>query len=306
MSPESSLHLPLPQDASVVVVGTARDCERSVRAEVHRLERATRAFRRRRVLVVESDSSDCTSDVLVRVGSEISGFRHISLGKLQPRIPGRSERIAYCRNAYLEELRSDARYRDVDYVIVADLDGANASLDAMALATCWAPSVESWDVCTANQRGPYSDIWALRHAVWCPGDCWESYRALEPILGARLAMGVAVHSKMIRIPSDAPTIRVTSAFGGLAVYRAAALLTGEYRGVRDDGVDVCEHVPLHEALVARGHRVLINPALINAGVTFHAAAATTFHRAVREMRALAEAVVRCTGTARQARRIQRK
>ena len=50
-----------------------------------------------------------------------AGF--ISLGELAQRYPMRTERIAACRNRYLDELQSNPRYVSADYVMVAALEG---------------------------------------------------------------------------------------------------------------------------------------------------------------------------------------
>jgi hypothetical protein len=258
------------QSSSVVIVGLARNCQRTLRADVARLSWAAGAFRRRQVLVVESDSTDGTRDILAKMAKQTSDFRSLSLGNLQQQCPLRTDRIAYCRNAYLAELRTSPTYSGVDYVIVADLDGVNSRLTPAALATCWSDHVGSWDVCTANQSGPYYDVWALRHPAWCPGDCWAAFQELEPIFGTKAALQLAVWSKMVHIPRTAAPIQVRSAFGGLAVYRAAALLEDvKYVGLTDAGAEVCEHVALHEQLVRRGYRIVINPGLVSAGVTSH-------------------------------------
>ena len=172
-------------------------------------------------LMVESDSTDKTAWVLSQLEQEIMNFRALSLGVLEARLPLRTQRIAHCRNTYLAELHANPVYAKVDYVIVADLDGANPLLSCAGLASCW--SRPAWDVCTANQRGPYYDLWALRHELWNPTDCWQQYRFLVAH-GARprAARYAAVYSKMITVAEASEWIEVDSAFGGLAVYRRAA------------------------------------------------------------------------------------
>ena len=65
-----------------------------------------------------------------------------------------------------------------------------------------------------------------------------------------------------RIPSDAPPIEVHSAFGGLAIYRAARTAGCGYA---QDGAD-CEHVTLHACMRRRnGAKVKLFPSLLVAG-----------------------------------------
>ena len=248
--------------SGVLVVGTVRDCAERLGAEVARLGSALRGFARVQWLLVESDSADATVSRLEELARKNSSFKHVSLGHLRERIPLRTDRIAFCRNAYLDLLRTDASYRAVDFVAVADFDGVNSLLTEGAVASCWRR--DDWDVCAANQRGRYYDIWALRHAQWSPNDCWAQYRFLtrHGVSHAR-AWSACVRSRMLQIPGEAQWIEVDSAFGGLAIYRRSALQYGRYAGLDPQGAECCEHVALHFQLRAQGCRIYVNPALIN-------------------------------------------
>jgi hypothetical protein len=256
-------------DHDFLIVGLARNCESTVRADILTILHALDQSHTLSWLIVESDSTDDTGVALQALANEIPNFRVISLGSLSDALPLRTQRIAYCRNAYLAELDTNPLYTNVAYVVVADLDGANELLTSSGLASCW--DQKGWDVCTANQRGPYYDIWALRHKRWCPNDCWQQYAFLIAH-GVRreTARHAAVYSKMITIAEDGDWIEVDSAFGGLAVYRRAALTGVEYSGLTDTGDEICEHVALHTQILDRGGRIFINPRLINACENWHA------------------------------------
>jgi hypothetical protein len=252
---------------SILIAGIARDCAKTIRADVERLASAFSVVRDVRWLIVESDSSDDTPAILAAMQKTIPNFRAISLGKLRGDIPVRTERIAHCRNRYLEELHGD-RYSDVDYVVVSDLDGMNRLLTQHAVMSCFAR--DDWDVCCANQRGPYYDILALRHPTWSPGDCLDQLRQLKAQgVGEETALRTAIYSKMVRIPTTREWIEVDSAFGGLAIYRKAILAGASYCGTDDADASVCEHVALHASIRQRHGRIFINPALINSGYNRH-------------------------------------
>ncbi len=248
-------------EASVLVAGLARDCAGAAEATLRALAGATAGFRRVRVLLAESDSAD---DTPARLAALADGerLRLLSLGRLAERMPLRTERLAHCRNVLREEA-AGARYRDADYVVLADLDGVNRRLRRAALESPWA-SDAPWDVATANQPGRYYDVWALRHPVWSPDDCWQAAARLEPVFGRRAARRFAVRARQMRLPPGAAPVEVESAFGGLAVYRRAAFLEGRYRGLDAEGREICEHVPFHADLRAAGRRIFIVPAMLNA------------------------------------------
>ena len=255
-------------DIELAVVGVARNCARSLRRDIKVLERATRNFRQVHVLIIESDSTDRGVDVLRALTAAVPRLRYLSLGALRERFPKRTERIAHCRNTYLDELAANPLYASVSHVLVTDLDGVSRHIDAAALASCWAIDLP-WAACGANQGDCYYDIWALRHPVWCPGDAWRERAALAPMLGQRAADEISFFSRMVHIAAGRAPIEVDSAFGGMALYRRDALLAARYHGLAADGAEVCEHVMLHQAMRAAGARIFINPAMINARSTRH-------------------------------------
>src|SRR6187399_321055 len=195
------------QATTMLVVGVARNCAKTLRKTYERLERALAGFERRKWFIVESDSSDDTVGALQRLAAASPEFAFRSLGQLSDAIPARTERIAHCRNVYLDEIRAREDLADDCIVAVADLDGINDLLTRSAVESSFAR--DDWSVCTANQSGPYYDIYALRHPIWCPDD-WLKQQdfALGLGIGARDSMRFACHSKMLEIPATAPWIPV--------------------------------------------------------------------------------------------------
>lgn len=290
-----SQELPEPADSRILVTGIVRDCASCIESEVERLAAALAAFRGVGWLLIESDSGDDTPARLRALERRLENFRFISLGRLGDSIPMRSQRLATCRNTYLHEIRRDPRYADIDFVMVTDLDGTNSKITQSAVASCWRR--QDWDVCTANQSGPYYDVWALRHAEWSPNDCWAQYRFLvRHDMSSERARTVSVHARMIRLDPGAEWIEVQSAFGGLAIYRRRAVESGKYAGLDAEGYELCEHVPFHADLRANGSRIFINPSLINTDYTEHSAAMFMRNKMVRVAKvALRQAVRRGRG-----------
>lgn len=254
--------------SGVAVVGVIRNGARFLAAQLRQLRTATAGLPQVQVLLVESDSTDDTLQVLARAQQDWPALRFISAGSLRERMPKRTVRIAHCRNLYLDELAGNALYAGVSHVVVADLDRVCRDIDARALASCWASPLP-WDACFANQSDWYYDVWALRHPVWCPGDAWQDHARLLSLLGEPEATNLAIFARQVHIPPERPWIAVDSAFGGLGVYRRDALLRARYQGLDDAGAEVCEHVTLHAQMRAAGAQLYINPALINARRTRH-------------------------------------
>jgi hypothetical protein len=253
-------------ESSILVAGVARNCEATIQREVSRISHALKSCRALSWLVVESDSSDKTLEALHSLEKSVASFQFRSLGELQQAIPIRTDRIAHCRNVYLDELASNPLYSQVDYVVIADFDGVNNLITLEGFASCWTRT--DWDVLTANQRGPYYDIYALRHPVWSPNDCWKQYEFLRHHkIQREVAAWSAMYAKMITIPETEEWIPVDSAFGGLAVYRRRALEGARYAGIDETGEPICEHVWLHNQIRSSGYNIFINPKLINTAGT---------------------------------------
>lgn len=267
--------------SSIAVVGIVKNVEKSIKNDLARLETALSRFVNVKWFLVESNSSDNTVPTLHRLAQKNPNFRFVSLSNSNnhhSRIPGMSE----ARNRYLEELRVNESFQDCDFVVVADFNALNDLLDQAAIDSCF--NREDWDICCANQDGPYYDIWALRHPLWSPNDCWQEHKFLRKYIKyPEKALYAAVHSRMIRIPRDSEWIEVDSAFGGFAIYRREIMLKSNYSPVDDQGNITCEHVPFHTGLRNLGARIFINPELINTRFTDHNRESTFKNKLIRQL-----------------------
>lgn len=251
-------------EAEILYAGTARNLANFIEQEIKLLNECFRDFKKIYGLIIESDSSDGTIEVLEKIKLTIPNFQYISYANLSKKMPKRTERLAYCRNRVVQELRENPIYVNVDYVAIADLDSVNVDLTPQKIAQCW-EAKEDWGGITANQGDLYYDIWALRHQYWCPIDCMLQIKEMKKICDEKSAHNLAVWSKNIHIDPGVGLIPVESAFGGFAIYTRDAYLSGSYIGIAPDGSQVCEHVYFHKKLHEAGHKIFINSALVNCG-----------------------------------------
>ena len=236
-------------------------------------------FRVHTVYLVESDSSDNTSDVIRALMGSVPQIQLEELGDLKPTLPDRITRIRFCRNRYVDFLRHFIEANKVDYVAVVDLDGMNSNLTQSAVRSCFIRS--DWDAVLSNQTGGYYDLLALRHSEWCPGDILADLRfeqmqidhsrlpryAISARFRRRLAFDQArkkaIYSKMKVIPTDSDWVEVESGFGGLAIYRAGLFLDCDYSVEDQSCSGESEHVSLSRKIRANGGKIFINPAFVN-------------------------------------------
>jgi hypothetical protein len=180
----------------------------------------------------------------------------------------RTQELAKARNKYLEIFRRLCIKNDIEYLVVCDLNNLNNKLTKNAIQSCW--ENRNWAAVTANQAGPYYDVWALRHKYWNNYDCWERYEELKKLYNkSRLALWESVYSRMINIPSNSNWIKVDSAFGGIAVYKTKYINGCKYVGITSKGKQVCEHVSFNEGIIKNNGSIYINPKLINFKLTDH-------------------------------------
>jgi len=255
-------------DQNFLIVGLVRNGEPTIAKEIKHLAKVFQNFSRLHWFVLESDSSDQTLMELEALTKYIPNFRYKSAGTLADSMPSRLVRLAHCRNLYLDELRTNPLYQNIEYLVVADLDNMNPLLTEEAILSCW--DKEVWGGCCANQRGPYYDLGALRHPDWMPNDCWRHYQfLLQQGKSEEEAMGAAVHANMVTISEDSEWIEVDSAFGGIAIYPTKALGDARYKGYDAQGRDAVDHIGFHEGIRANGYKIFINPKLINTSFNEH-------------------------------------
>lgn len=251
---------------NILVVGTARDCAKSIEKSILVVKDALIDFNFVSFYIVESDSGDDTVKKLTLLGERLDNFRYVSLGTLSQRIPSRTERIAFCRNQYLKYIKDSKQA--YDFILVTDLDGVSEKLSRQAILSCWIR--DDWEACFSNQDAPYYDIWALRHPQWAPTNCWEEYtRLVNQGMRPYLAKRKAIYSKMVRIDQSSNWIEVDSAFGGLGIYKASAIGGCWYSNTDEFGYEAPDHVSFHNAVKLKGAHLFINPAMINGSWNEH-------------------------------------
>jgi len=265
---ERNKYINIKKSSNFLIVGTTRNCEMTLKQSFDTLKSSIGEVKKIQFLFIESDSNDDTKNVLKELSIENENFSYISLGSLINKYPLRTQRLAFCRNVYVKEIRENNKYKHVNYVVVSDLDNINDYLNLTSFESCWERN--DWDMCSANQLGVYYDMFALRHKTWMPYDYKILYKSLKkknPKYKKHLRD--ILYSRVKTIPANSEWIEVESSFAGLAVYKKECFDKSEYVGLYDDGEEICEHVPFNQKLRKSGAKLFINPRLINANITEH-------------------------------------
>ena len=266
----------------VLFTGCAQSCSPWFESVANNIEAFRPLCSESRVLLLENDSNDNTAELIRAYGRSHSGVHAIGFPGLNARMPIKTVRLAHLRNTALEWLRCQGGWGSIDWLVVLDLDEVNATpWDLTQLAQClaWWQTQPQAAGLFANQRGPYYDLWALRHHERCPDDVWAAMlerHGRQPELSDTELLEQVYQPRQFSLDLNAAPLEVESAFGGLAVYQSEWLARAQprYGGDRAlawDGPSgrrwlrwqCCEHVAFHRQLRNSGGRLWIHPGLIN-------------------------------------------
>ena len=249
------------------MTGLARDVAKFLPRELNRIEKELKdIFEIVNFLIIESDSKDNTEKVLENIKNKRHNFNYKSLGVIESILPNRIQRLAFCRNVYVKEVRENKLYKDVDFVAIVDFDIKNNRLRLNELKKLIGE--HSWDAIFANQTGRYYDVYALRKKGWVENDCFADYKKFSMSMSSQDAKELAIWSKMRKIGKNSPLIPVDSAFGGLGIYRKNVFMNFDY-SLLNEQIHESEHVSLHKKITDSNGLLFIVPNMTNFSWSAH-------------------------------------
>lgn len=254
-----------PQLARATLVGTLRNGAKYIQEDIPNLIELLSQIFDLTIIIVESDSDDDTVKLLMGLREKYPNMDVKTFGNLRDSIPDRVDRIRFCRNYYVKELRENQKFSESEYIVVADLDGVNNKLKFDSIRKALA-SNRPWDCLAANQSAPYYDLFALRHPTMMPGNFLDELEGLTRSESVKMKKKI-LWPRMIRIPKDANLISVESAFGGFAIYKRWVFEKFDY-GILGESRE-CEHVHLNRSATTSGAQFFIAPYLVNSSWNEH-------------------------------------
>ena len=220
-------------------------------------------------IFVESDSNDNSLSMLNQFALEQKNTDVITLGKLQNTHPYRTQRTALCRNIYLEKV--EQLKEEYPLLLVLDMDDVNSyPIQAESILSNF--NYDDWDMITANNPDGYYDIWALRHPIWMPYDCWKAVGDRPAFMSNEDAINIHVRSRIIKIDVNHPLIPVESAFSGMAFIKTESIKGARHIGlIQNNGViqEIVEWVYFCKSIKEGKAKIYINPRFVtNTNRTF--------------------------------------
>jgi hypothetical protein len=232
--------------SSLLICGISRNDEETLPLAIRRIEKTGSCFKDYGVVIFENDSTDRTPDILRSWERENPRVRILSESLRGLPISSRSrfERLAYCRNRYVDDMNAAAEYDRCEWVMVVDMD-LRGGWSVDGLASTFADA--GWDAVASVSLGYHY----LRKTYY------DTF-ALKPKGILKKNWSYRLFGEGWQFRRNDPLIPVQSAFGGLALYRRDIFRTRRYSGL-SGGLDVCEH----DALNADGKlRFFMNPSQI--------------------------------------------
>jgi hypothetical protein len=267
-------------DKRAIILCATRDSAPFLRDALANIQNISGLFSEAVIAVFENDSRDSTKALLNTWAEGNRRARIFNLDGLAAQQTLRTVRLASVRNlaiAYAKE-----QFRDFDYVLFFDADDVSAfqvSSESMRKSLAFLDGDQKCAGVFANQEGCYYDLWALRHGVLCPGDIWEDVAdyALAHHSPDQVAFDRMFRPRILNISADDSPISVTSAFGGLGIYKMGSVLRNRRQYVGQKlkfvslldgkkecfGWQVCDHVAFNEGFIENGETLHILPWLIN-------------------------------------------
>ena len=255
-------------DYSIIICSIVRNAEIGLRRNIPVIKALCGHFKEYKIFVYENDSTDKTKEILNDWA--LSDSKHVivslnnydrsatipsqrELGKVCQFFSSRRiEKMAHIRNHYMDYIEKQGW--NADYLIVVDLDVARLSLEGILSSFS---EKSEWDAVTAfgyslapNLRNRYHDTYAL--IKYGDEEQPQTLKKIHSLAG-----------KFGKLKGTKDWIRVSSAFGGLAIYRFEAVKGLKYYALPNDDERVevrCEHYSIYKQMAERGYdKVYINP-----------------------------------------------
>lgn len=245
----------MPRPSLIYFAGLARDCEEAIAPNLEALIRIADSRDNCQCLIflLENDSKDRTGELLCNFSEKFADRVKLwQLPGLGLAKPERIDRLAWCRNFLLEQIRQAVVDPAASLYVPIDLDDQIlASLDP---AGFWR-AVDRFEAEGINGLFPisrpyYYDLLALRAPGWVEADHQELVATSRPRLGWFRSLQQFVFAKQRPISSFAADtlIPVDSAFGGIGIYRFLAIDASRYHVIWLGRYFECEHVSFNQPI----------------------------------------------------------
>lgn len=273
------------KNKELVIAGLARDCAHSLPRLLEVFRGLGAHFERRHYIFLENDSLDQTRPILKQFAKQEAACHFKTFPKLSRTHAKRTDRLAFLRNHIVDLAFDKVDRPDEAFLLLLDLDGANADVDTARILGHIARFDGRWAGLFANQSDIYYDLWAFRHPTLCPYDIWEKVRNRPDRMSYEEALDAYIEPVRRRFDPDMGLVNVDSAFGGLGLYHLGSVAGCRYKGLDEEDEEICEHVAFNLDIGAKGGQLFIDTGLINGtGLETHVIPLTRLQKFRKKLR----------------------
>jgi len=260
----------LMKDSTVVICSLVRDCEKSLKQNIPKIEKLRNSFKDSQVVLVENDSKDRTKEVLADWALNSSNIHVISEDFGTVTIPEASfshpkskyfsrhriEKMAKYRNIYLDYVRA-GNFKP-DFMIMIDLDVHSFPIKGIETAFGFE---QKWDSINANGKKitPQSPLKPVFYDTYA----FQEWGDNKPLQYDTLKKN---QLKFAKLKEGDDFIKVKSGFNGLAIYKWDSISQLTYKAIPNEDDIVlfkCEHITFHEEMIKNGNsEIFLNPSMI--------------------------------------------
>ena len=239
--------------SKVVFVGMARQIGGILPMTLGRILDLSKHFKSTCVVIVENDSTDSTKEILSAFAAEnpktvVVDSQDLGRPHLRGFEPNRVQAYAEYRNRGRELAKE--HFGDADYVIVVDLDAWGGwSAHGLINGIGWLDRIKDAACMASTSLFQHPGNFVDGKQAWCHYDQWAfRWHGWKARMEAWFTFWLP--------PPGAHPIRVLSAFGAAAIYKAEPFFACKYESVDGD----IEHSGLHRNMIEKGWSVWLNPA----------------------------------------------
>jgi len=248
----------------IIICSTVKNEEKNLPNFFSLINNIKSKFKDYFVCLVESDSNDKT---LYFAKKKISDLKGVVINCSTKNIKFRTEKLAFCRNKYLDFVKNNKKLKKFDYLIVLDADNINNLLKIDKIIQTLMNAPKKWSALFANQKFIYYDIWPLRIKGFIDDDCYKRFiydlNKLQPKESYKKNVSKLFYS--IR-HFKSRYIKVNSAFGGFGIYKLKDIIKLRYSSLNGK---ISEHVFLNMNLSQNKKNLYIDKELINSNGAFN-------------------------------------
>lgn len=260
---------------SIVIAALARDCANSIIKNKIIIEELRGFFKESHVVIIENDSKDNTKQVLKDYACKFSNvhilskdfnnkfpFNYCGKAKYSGMSTQRIARMIYVRNILLNYIKENF---SSDYILFIDIDIQWFSPYGIINAIKNAP--DNWGALFANGHynitcGKITKAWPLQYDVYAyleKGRTMQSVTISENSPLKRIFIAKKINDDI----NSNKYLEVTSAFGGIGIYKAEAISQISYEinapgEWNKSNMCLCEHIGFNSKISAQGYKLFIS------------------------------------------------